>query len=71
LFKRHGTATTFFPSKTDEEAHAPPPAARTVAVSAALLLVSLVAVVGLAKVLTPTVEFAVTRLAVPKAVAVS
>jgi Ca2+:H+ antiporter len=59
----------FLPAEAaDEEAHAPPPANRTVAISAALLLVSLVAVVGLAKVLTPTVEFAVGRLGVPKAV---
>lgn len=52
----------------DEEEHAPPPTDRTAAVSAALLLVSLVAVVGLAKVLTPAVEFGVARLEVPKAV---
>ena len=40
----------------DEEAHAPPPSNRTAAASAGLLLVALVAVVGLAKSLTPTVE---------------
>ena len=41
---------------------------RIVALSAGLLLVSLVAVVGLAKVLTPTVEFGIAYLGVPKAV---
>ena len=52
----------------DAEAHAPPPAVRTAVVSAGLLLVALVAVVGLAKVLTPTVESGVARADVPKAV---
>ncbi len=52
----------------DEAAHAPPPSNRTAGVSAALLLVALVAVVGLAKALTPMVELAVARLEVPKAV---
>lgn len=59
----------FLPVETDnEEVHAPLPAARTVALSAGLLLASLVAIVGLAKLLTPTVEFAVARLEMPKAV---
>jgi Ca2+:H+ antiporter len=52
----------------DREAHAPPPGNRTAVLSAALLLASLVAIVGLAKVLTPTVELGVAYLAVPKAV---
>src|SRR5215469_14814255 len=43
----------------DEEAHAPPPSDKSAAVSAALLVISLIAVVGLAKVLTPPVEFGV------------
>jgi Ca2+:H+ antiporter len=59
----------FLPTQSDdEEAHAPPPANKTAVLSAGLLLVSLVAIVGLAKVLTPTVESAVARLDVPKAV---
>jgi Ca2+:H+ antiporter len=59
----------FLPVQADDaEAHAPPPADRTALLSAGLLLVSLVAIVGLAKILTPTVEFAVARLDVPKAV---
>jgi Ca2+:H+ antiporter len=58
----------FLRIEDDEEAHAPPPANTTAAVSAVLLLVALVAVVGLAKVLTPTVEIGVARLNVPKAV---
>jgi Ca2+:H+ antiporter len=53
---------------TDEGTHAPPPANRTALVSAALLLAALVAIVWLAKSLTPAVEIAVARLDVPKAV---
>jgi Ca2+:H+ antiporter len=52
----------------DEEAHAPLPPNRFAVMSAGLLLVSLGAVVGLAKILTPTVEFAIAYLGVPKAV---
>ena len=52
----------------DQEAHAPPPAGRTAVLSAGLLLVSLVAIVGLAKILTPTVELGIAYLDVPKAV---
>jgi Ca2+:H+ antiporter len=52
----------------DEEAHAPPPSARIAGLSAGLLLVSLVAIVGLAKALTPAVEYGVAQLDVPKAV---
>lgn len=59
----------FLPAQTDDEdAHAPPPANRTTVLSAGLLLVSLVAIVGLAKALTPSVEFGVAYLGVPKAV---
>ncbi len=59
----------FLPIQTDDqEAHAPPPAGRTAVLSAGLLLVSLVAIVGLAKGLTPAVELGVARLEVPKAV---
>ena len=52
----------------DEEAHAPPPANKAAALSAGLLLVSLVVIVGLAKMLTPAVESGVAYLGVPKAV---
>jgi Ca2+:H+ antiporter len=48
--------------------HSPPPDNRTTGLSAVLLVVSLVAVVGLAKVLTPSVEGAIDYLQVPKAV---
>ena len=59
----------FLPVQADnEEAHAAPPTGRTSVLSAGVLLVSLVAIVGLAKILTPTVEFAVAYLGVPKAV---
>ncbi|APO67363.1 sodium/calcium antiporter protein [Rhizobium gallicum] len=59
----------FLPLEADnEDAHAPLPSNRTAATSAALLLVALVVVVGLAKALTPSVEAGVNWLAVPKAV---
>jgi Ca2+:H+ antiporter len=61
----------FLPVQDDdeeEETHAPPPADRTAVLSAGLLLVSLVAIVGLAKILTPTVERGIAQLDVPKAV---
>src|SRR5262249_61833918 len=51
-----------------EEAHAPPPSRGTALISSGLLLVCLVAVVGLAKVLTPIVELGVARAGIPKAV---
>jgi Ca2+:H+ antiporter len=53
--------------RDDEDAHAPP-SGRTAVVSAALLVAALVAVVGLAKSLTPMLEIGVARLDVPKAV---
>jgi len=59
----------FLPVQTgDEEAHAPPPSNRTAAVSAALLVAALVAIVGLAKILTPAVESTIAYLGAPKAV---
>jgi Ca2+:H+ antiporter len=58
----------FLSAEPGEEAHAPPPSDRTAATSAALLLVALVAVVALAKSLTPMLEIAVAKLDVPKAV---
>jgi Ca2+:H+ antiporter len=58
----------FLAAETGGEAHAPPPSNRAAVVSAVLLLISLVAVVGLAKSLTPTIEIGVARLGVPKAV---
>jgi Ca2+:H+ antiporter len=59
----------FLAGKPDnEEAHAPPPSNTTVAVSAGLLFAVLVAIVGLAKSLTPTLEIGVARLDVPKPV---
>jgi Ca2+:H+ antiporter len=50
-----------------DDAHAPPPANTTALISAGLLLVALVAVVGLAKLLTPTLEAGIDRLGAPKA----
>jgi Ca2+:H+ antiporter len=52
----------------NEEAHAPPPSSRTALVSAGLLLAALIAVVGLAKALTPTLETGVARLDAPESV---
>ena len=50
------------------EEHAPPPRARDAWISFGLLLVSLVAVVGLAKMLSPTIERMVESAGAPKAV---
>ena len=59
----------FLPLDSDsEEAHAPAPSNTTALVSLVLLLVALVAIVGLAKALTPAVESAIARANVPKAV---
>jgi Ca2+:H+ antiporter len=52
----------------DEEMHAPLPSNRTTLVSASLLLVALVTVVGLAKALTPTLEIGIAKVGAPKAV---
>jgi Ca2+:H+ antiporter len=58
----------FLPVGDEEEAHAPPPSDAVALASAGLLLVSLVAIVGLAKSLTPTVEQGVLGLGLPRAV---
>jgi Ca2+:H+ antiporter len=52
----------------NEEAHLPPPSRRAAFASAGLLLAALVAVVGLAKVLTPLVETGVAQVGAPKTV---
>jgi Ca2+:H+ antiporter len=56
----------FLPVGGGEEAHAPPPPNRIALVSAGLLLVSLVAVVALAKVLTPTLERGMAAVGAPR-----
>ncbi|MBF9197811.1 ionic transporter y4hA [Microvirga sp. BT290] len=59
----------FLPVESDnEDAHAPPPSNRAAAVSAGMLLVALVAVVALAKALSPTLEAGLDRLGMPEAV---
>jgi Ca2+:H+ antiporter len=60
----------FLPAEAaaDEEVHADPPSVVHSLASFALLLVALVAVVGLAKVLAPSIEAAVARANLPKAV---
>jgi Ca2+:H+ antiporter len=52
----------------EEDEHAPSPSNTTAVISACLLFAALVAVVGLAKSLTPTLEVGVARLDIPKAV---
>lgn len=52
----------------NEDVHAPPPTVTTAALSAGILVVSLVAIVGLAKALTPTLESVIAYVDVPKAV---
>lgn len=49
----------------DGDGHADPPTRRTAAISLALLMVALIAVVGLAKLLSPTIEHVVTGLGLP------
>jgi Ca2+:H+ antiporter len=52
----------------DEEVHAAPPTNAAAWLSLALLLVSLVAVVGLAKMLSPTIEAGIAAIGAPQAV---
>lgn len=52
----------------DDDGHADPPSRRTALVSLALLLISLVAVVGLAKVISPAIEDGVEAVGFPHAV---
>jgi Ca2+:H+ antiporter len=58
----------FLPAGGGEEAHALPPTNRIAFVSAGLLLVSLVAVVALAKALTPTLERGIAAVGAPRSV---
>lgn len=59
----------FLPPQTDDaDGHAAPPSNATAVVSAGLLVVSLVVIVGLAKTLTPAVEAGIAYLGVPAAV---
>jgi Ca2+:H+ antiporter len=51
-----------------EDEHAPPPSGRRALASLALLLAALVAVVGLAKILSPVIESGVAAIAAPHAV---
>lgn len=53
------------PTADDTENHAPPPTSRAALISLGLLLVSLVAVVGLAKVESPAIEEAVAAVGFP------
>jgi Ca2+:H+ antiporter len=55
----------FLPEGADEEEHADPPSRRATVTSLALLLVSLVAVVGLAKIESPAIEAGVAAVGFP------
>ncbi len=55
------------PGISDESVHAPPPPPAVAWISAGLLLICLVAVVGLAKALSPTIEHAVSKAGAPAA----
>jgi Ca2+:H+ antiporter len=70
LFVQTGRHREFFlpEGKASEEEHPVPPAAFVAWLSFALLLVSLVAVVGLAKVLAPSIERAVAAAGMPQGV---
>jgi len=63
---RHGRVTGVLDLDADQ--HADPPSAREATVSLGLLMIALVAVVGLAKLLSPSVEGAVKALGLPYAV---
>ena len=56
------------PLAEDDDVHLPPPSAAATATSAGLLVVSLLAVVGLAKALSPTIEAVVQAAGVPDSV---
>ena len=59
----------FLPIASEDEAmHTPRPSGRTAVISLGLLIATLIAVVGLAKSLAPSLETGVARLDVPKAV---
>ena len=58
----------FLPVGGGAEEHSEPPPNKVAATSAVLLVVALVAIVGLAKVLTPTVEHAIAEAGAPKSV---
>jgi Ca2+:H+ antiporter len=58
----------FLPMGGDEEQHVPPPSTRKALASLGLLLVSLVAVVALAKILSPSIEAGVAAASAPPSV---
>lgn len=58
----------FLPETAQHDAHLPPPSTPMTLIAAAILIVSLVAVVGLAKALSPAVEAGVAYSGAPKAV---
>jgi len=58
----------FLAERDDEEGHAVPPSGRNALASLGLLIAALIAVVGLAKILSPVVEEGVDRMGAPAAV---
>lgn len=63
-----GTGIEHVPVDVDEDGHADPPSNRAALISLALLVVSLVAVVGLAKIESPAIESAVAAAGFPATV---
>jgi Ca2+:H+ antiporter len=63
-----GATTGEVGDATGEEAHAPPPSAKRALASFGMLLISLVAVVGLADLMSPKIESAVVAAGAPKEV---
>ena len=59
----------FLPEVGQGELHVPPPSNRVALASAGLLFASLILVVALAKMLTPTLELAIARVGAPRSVA--
>jgi Ca2+:H+ antiporter len=68
LVTRSGDSYEHEPVDVDEDGHADPPTARAALTSLALLVVSLLAVVGLAKIESPAIESGVAALGFPAAV---
>lgn len=65
---RHRDYFLFLPENGEEETHALPPSNRVAILSAGLLFVSLVLVVALAKMLTPTLELVIATADAPRSV---
>jgi Ca2+:H+ antiporter len=67
LFYSNAASSRFLPLASGEEEPASPPSDKVTLISFGLLLVSLIAIVGLAKTLTPAVETMILSLGAPEA----